>query len=922
MLVLSWNCAGGLKGKIDEVRLIIDKHKPGIMFINEAEITPTTPLDYLKIDGYSFVSNGDSSRIACYISEAITWKEIKQKHKVDMIQLKLGEFHIVGCYRGFTTKNETQQDHFKKILSNLKMVNFPLLLVGDLNVDPRRDANKWNGRLLQSWAIEEGLSQLVKGFTRSRVVTKQNGQSRLEKSKLDLVYTNRGGDLNVTKESGYNSDHLVIIIDIKTIKCQTYPPEKIVIRDNTRLTENNIISFVQNNPTQIQSIEDLKAYHLSIYEHLAPERVIRIRNDRQIVNPRIEKCKKRRDRFYKKYKKLNDDRYLFRAKQESKNLKKIIRNETKWIVQKKAASSDPKAFWNVVRNIQGKKSSSTNNKHILENGSKITDASDIANRFACFFSEKLQKLTKDHPRVKNVKITMDQIKERRIVKKFTKEEVLKASKLMKSKLSTGSDGVPTRIVKYACEPILDTYTYLLNEVLESGMPAHWKLARVIAIQKKKDDPEISNHRPISNLCGLEKLFEKCLLARLEELGMDNLVGKHQHAYRKFHSTSTCLMEINNKICSDIDSKMKSVMYTVDLSAAFDLLRADIFLERFEAVLPDYLLWSLGDFLTERYFYVQRDKMSSSPKKLELGCVQGSVLGPILFNMYLNDLPSAVNADLTVTYADDTYVLITGKEWKECENKITRSIANHVEYLKNRGMICNIEKTELIIFNGPDNHTIKIEGKDICSAKSIKALGLTIDSKMKWNLHVDKQVSRVTKILNGIRIVKRKFEPSQLKKIVTSQVFSILYYCDTVWLNPSIGHENLNKLRRIHYAALRIVLGDWRRTMSKTYLNSTTQRLPPEAWGRFSASSFIIKLCRSHEPTQLWETFQKHLYHNARHPNPTVNNLSKKKIGRKIIGNWIGGELSKLKLKWFDEPNLSDTVIRTTLKKLYYSEVFV
>jgi len=128
------------------------------------------------------------------------------------------------------------------------------------------------------------------------------------------------------------------------------------------------------------------------------------------------------------------------------------------------------------------------------------------------------------------------------------------------------------------------------------------------------------------------------------------------------------------------------------------------------------------------------------------------------------------------------------------------------------------------------------------------------------------------------VVKRKFEREQLKKIV-AQVYSILYYCDVVWLNPTLGHMNFKKLNKIRYSALRIIMGDWKRTMHKTDLNKLTQRLPPRAWAQYCACSFFIKLCRSQSSTNIWMNIQDHLYHNVRHLNPTFNK-SKKKIGKK------------------------------------------
>jgi len=402
--------------------------------------------------------------------------------------------------------------------------------------------------------------------------------------------------------------------------------------------------------------------------------------------------------------------------------------------------------------------------------------------------------------------------------------------------------------------------------------------------------------------------------------MDCIVGKHQHAYRKHHSTATCLMEINNKVCQELESKKQVMMYTIDLSAAFDMLRIDVFLERFDRKIPDYLLWSLGDFLTGRKFYVERDKVTSLERALELGCVQGSVLGPILFNMYLNDLPHIVNADLTVTYADDTYVILTGATWQECEQKLERTIANHLSYLKSRGMVCNVGKTEMMVFSGPHNFEVTLDGKNVKASETIKALGVTMDNKLKWNHHINKQTERLIKILNGVKIIRKKFEVDQMKKIITAQAFSILYYCDVVWLNPSTGHENYKKLNRIHYAALRLIVGDWKRQMHKSDLNKITKRLPPSTWSKYAACSFVIKMSRTRTPTTLWESMERNLYFNARHQNPKFRDYSVKKIGRKILQNWVGQCLNDISFKWYNVQNLSNDTIRLNLKKVFYSDL--
>jgi len=231
------------------------------------------------------------------------------------------------------------------------------------------------------------------------------------------------------------------------------------------------------------------------------------------------------------------------------------------------------------------------------------------------------------------------------------------------------------------------------------------------------------------------------------------------------------------------------------------------------------------------------------------------------------------------------------------------------------MVTNLTKSKAVIFTrkkNPIKTPITLDSETFYTSETMKSwVYWVFDFGQSWSPHIEDVMCKGKKFNSGPKFIK----------IITAQVFSILYYCDIVWLSPQLGYQNFKKLRRCHYAALRIIQGDWRRTMSRIHLNRLTQRLPPEAWCKFSSCSFVIKLSRSMMPSQLWESFSANLYHNMRHQNPTVRDLSLRKVGKKVVFNWIGVELKKLNLKWFNVPNLSDSVIRTSLKKLFYSEYF-
>jgi len=175
MRIISWNCAGGLRAKMDEIRLVAAKHAPDCLLINEAELKNDDNLDYFGLQGYSLYKKPGLSRCVGYIKDGKNIRIHSDKFSDEIVNFSTNDYHIIGAYRGFHSSLERDEKlRFEKILSTFQP-HLSTILVGDLNTDPTRDSGKWNGKMLKQWMIEKSVVQLVKGNTRKRTVNKIDG---------------------------------------------------------------------------------------------------------------------------------------------------------------------------------------------------------------------------------------------------------------------------------------------------------------------------------------------------------------------------------------------------------------------------------------------------------------------------------------------------------------------------------------------------------------------------------------------------------------------------------------------------------------------------------------------------------------------------------------------------------------------------
>ena len=322
---------------------------------------------------------------------------------------------------------------------------------------------------------------------------------------------------------------------------------------------------------------------------------------------------------------------------------------------------------------------------------------DIAHSFAKHFQEKVDKVVKDCKIVHCLTVNQQQYDE---VDFLTHEMLSKIVKTIKPKKSFGFDRVPTNVLLDSMPVTSESILLLYRKILASNeIPEQWKIARIIPVYKKGDKKNIENYRPISNLCAMAKLFERFILAALEKVENKNemsLTGQDQHGFKKGHSTVTAMLQIQAKMGDFLESKNLVALTSLDLSCAFDVVNHSLLVNKLrEKRLPYSLVNIVENWLQDRSAYVEVYNEQSDSFRVPYGTVQGSVLGPILFAIYISDI---FEVEPVVIYADDNYLLTHGDDERALQVTTEVQVNRLVTWLKSIGMCVNSKKTETIVFS--------------------------------------------------------------------------------------------------------------------------------------------------------------------------------------------------------------------------------
>jgi len=482
---------------------------------------------------------------------------------------------------------------------------------------------------------------------------------------------------------------------------------------------------------------------------------------------------------------------------------------------------------------------------------------------------------------------------------FKESEIATAFGRLSNKKSSGMDSLSGFFLKKFTTTLISPLTILFNKILATGkIPSTWKIARIMPVHKKGDNEKIENYRPISNIVSIAKLFEICILQRLEKLDQDFLVGTNQHGFRKKHGTDTAIAEVVHAISEGRDNKLFVGVYSADLTAAFDLLRKEKLVEiMIKKGVPKYLVKTIHSYLDERVGYVQIDEQRSCVRDIVAGCVQGSVIGPFLFNLYMSDLNEIIYPHKLVSYADDSYVIIYADNLSDLKLAITNTLTLHFDWLKTMGMKCNMSKTEIFIFD-QEPISITVGDNRLDSMGSMKILGLKIDHKLNWKLFVEELCNKVRSLIFGMRYVRRNLSLRDTVKIVKAQIVSRLCYGCPVWF-CSLNFNLRARLRSVYYMVIRTIIRDFNRKYNRNRMLKIAgmENIDNIYFKRISV--FVYNIIYSLQPTNLAGIIISKSYTNERHPDKIFFfDTSSSKLGRTCITNLLKNYCDNWNFEWF------------------------
>jgi hypothetical protein len=461
---------------------------------------------------------------------------------------------------------------------------------------------------------------------------------------------------------------------------------------------------------------------------------------------------------------------------------------------------------------------------------------------------------------------------------LTVYDVGKSISFLKNKRTSGHDGISSIVLKMALPYIVDTLTYIYNLCIKQGtFPSTLKTAKVIPLPKTKDLTDPNMFRPISLLSTLSKPIERHIHTHLQHfLEKHKLIHPLQSGFRRKHSCHTALVHLVDRWLTAMNNGLMTGAVFLDLSKAFDLVNHKTLIQKLTVyqLITDTLAF-LTSYLERRTQHVYVNGKSSQEGVIEHGVPQGSILGPLLFSVFINDLPLHIT-DSSVTcslFADDGTLDVSSSKVTSMVKSLQDSLNDVSEWCQNNSMIPNPTKTKCMLITTRQKHQLNppplqltLNGQPVEQVKEQRVLGISLDEKLCWQGHITKLCKIVSK--NVFLLSKLRYftdEPTR-KLFYYAHVQPHLDYASSIWDGSS--EANLKSLNSLHRRAIKLIVDRPSEVLSTDNKFKMLDILPLEKQFMYNKLVLMRKITLSKTPAYLNSLF--HFAHSRSSRTPGNN----------------------------------------------------
>ena len=666
---------------------------------------------------------------------------------------------------------------------------------------------------------------------------------------IDLFITNKFNSFQstITVSTGLSDFHKMAVTVLKTTFKKVEPKE--ITYRNYKSFDKTLFTESLKKALSEQCIDSYKKFHevfMSTLDCYAPEKKKLLRsNEVPYMTKTLRKAIMKRSELATKYHKYKTLQCKTAYKKQRNFVSRLYKKEKKKFYQNLDLTkiTDNKQFWHSMQPLfsdkvktKGKITLVKKTEVVSEDGKRekhesiISNDNEVAKELNTFFENAVKTLeVNKNTYLMNQTFSIDPIM--RAIEKFEvhpsilkiKEKVssnglfnfqevqiddvmYELSQLNFRKANRVGD-IPSKHLQQSSEVCGEVLLPLINASIKNGdFPQELKIADVTPTFKKGDATDVSNYRPISVLPSVSKIYERIIQRQILHY-MDRSLSSFLCGYRKGYNTQYALISLIERWKKSLDSHGYAGAVLMDLSKAFDTLNHELLIAKLHAYgFSREALKLVYSYLTDRWQRTKINNSFSSWTELLLGVPQGSVLGPILFNIYINDLFWINELTSVCNFADDTTLYACNQDLESVLQRLEHDSLLAIEWFESNFMKLNADKCHLLISGfRHQSHWCKIGDAKIWESSKQKLLGVTIDNRFKFDSHLEKICKETSKKISALGRISNLLPLNKRKLLFNTFIKSQFAYCPLVWMFHDRGLQK--RINSLHKRALRIVYDD-------------------------------------------------------------------------------------------------------------------